>query len=430
MSITAIAVFAIFFLGLILAFAVHPIFAIFSYLWIFYNHPPAFWWGVDVPELRYSLIAAMVALVSSFRLKDKPLTPWSENWGARLLILYAAWMWCQSPWAINPDAHLEGAILWTKYLILHYIIFRVVANTHRIEMFLWAHVVGCFLLGWVAYTTISNGRLESVGGPGVDDSNLLAAHLITSVAAAGFMFLGLKGYRRWVALGCLPFILNAIILTQSRGGLLALVASGFVAWYLAPKVHQRSVTLSIATGAFLFLFLSNADFWARISTIYGSDANPAEEVRAGLIGPQFRMFIDHPLGAGHRGNEFLSIQYMPTELLAGNSGRRSAHNTFMAVLVDQGVPGATILIALYFWVGVTLIKQKILDAHGLPPIMGTYRAILGTALFSCFVSGLFLNLLKSEVQIWLLALLASLSVLANHEIERKQDETAQQVPNT
>ena len=169
MSITAIAVFAIFFLGLILAFAVHPIFAIFSYLWIFYNHPPAFWWGVDVPELRYSLIAAMVALVSSFRLKDKPLTPWSENWGARLLILYAAWMWCQSPWAINPDAHLEGAILWTKYLILHYIIFRVVANTHRIEMFLWAHVVGCFLLGWVAYTTISNGRLESVGGPGVDD---------------------------------------------------------------------------------------------------------------------------------------------------------------------------------------------------------------------------------------------------------------------
>jgi hypothetical protein len=52
---------------------------------------------------------------------------------------------------------------------------------------------------------------------GVGDANLLAAHLITGLVLAGFVFVGMRGYLRWIALAALPFILNAIVLNPEPG---------------------------------------------------------------------------------------------------------------------------------------------------------------------------------------------------------------------
>jgi O-antigen ligase len=216
----------------------------------------------------------------------------------------------------------------------------------------------------------------------------------------------------------IPFILNTIILTQSRAAALATIASLPAAWYLTPKVYRRFVSMAVVLAAVLFLTLVNEEFWNRISSTLGFMDETTQEARLQIIGPEFRMFLDHPLGAGHHGNEFLSPQYIPEQFLTSDSGTRSAHNTFMAALVDQGFPGAILLTGLYVWVGVSLRRLRRLDAQGLPPLLGLYRAALGTALVSCFVSGLFSNMLNTEVQIWLVALLASLVARSKNAVEQ------------
>jgi hypothetical protein len=415
-SLTAAVVATVFGIGLVLGLLRDPIFALLSYLWIYYNHPPANWWGSDLPDLRYSLIAALVALVSTIGARTPYSVPWYGNPGAKLVVAYCVWMWCQLPWAVNFDAHVEGSILATKYVILFYLIYKIITDEKRFETFFWAHVLGCFILGWTAYRSTVHGRLESIAIPGVDDANLLAAQLITGAAIAGFMFVGISGHRRWILFLMLPFMLNAFILTQSRGGMLALAASAPVAWYLAPKKHRGFVSVAIVLGAVLFLILTHEQFWERASTIFDRPEGAPRDTRLEILMPQINMFLDHPLGAGHRGNEFLSPAYIPAEHLS-SSGLRSAHSTFIAALVDQGFPGAILLVSLYFWVGLSLLRLKRLDARGLPPLLGIYRAALGTALVGCFFSGLFVNLLKTEVQIWLLTLLASLMVLSKKSIE-------------
>jgi O-antigen ligase len=127
------------------------------------------------------------------------------------------------------------------------------------------------------------------------------------------------------------------------------------------------------------------------------------------------MFLDHPFGAGHRGNEFLSTQYMPAELLS-QTGKRAAHNTFMAALVDQGFPGAIILVSMYGWAFLTMKRLRRLDLRGLPARLGIYRAGIGAAYAGCVVAGLFLNLLKFEAQVWLIALLAALTVVCERAL--------------
>lgn len=432
MSLTALAVFIVYVLGLVLAFSYEPIFALYSYLWIFYNDPTTSWWGRDLPEFRYSLVAALGALIAAVRLSHRQTIPWASLGVSRLLIAFTAWIWLEMFWAINPSVHMDGVVLCTKYLILSYVIYQLTPTARYIELFLWAHLGGCFLFGMKALFTDVEGRLETVGGPGVDDANLLAAHMVTGLVIAGVFFVGQRGIRRWLAFGALPFILNAIILTQSRGGFVALVAAGASAWYLSPKVNRRAVLIAGVLAAGLIGMLGNDAFWERVQTIAGDKSNTSEETRVQILGPQLQMFKDHPFGAGYRGNAILSPRYMPVELLS-SSGVRSAHNTFMAALVDQGFPGAIMLVSLYVWAFLKIRALRALDEKGLPHELGLFRAAIGAALTGCFAAGMFLNMLTSEVQIWLLFILASLTSLAQKTLAEaaggSTNETAVEQPH-
>jgi hypothetical protein len=416
MSVTAILVLAVY-AGLIgLAIVKHPIYALFAYLFIFYNDPQWNWWGSELPAFRYSLMAALVGLLRSMSSKFSSEKSWISTGVGRVWLLYAVWVWIQLPWAVGYGIHIDGAILFTKYVALSFLIYRVIIDERTLRMFLWAHVAGCTLFGLRGLLMTFTGRLEYVGASGVDDSNLLAAHLITGMVTAGFLFVGSKGVQRWVAFGTLPFMMNAVILTQSRGGFLAMGAAGLCAWFFSPKKFRPFISVAIVLGGCMFLLLANEQFWERVSTIQESSQGENADTRVQILGPQFEMFKDHPWGAGYRGNALLSPKYMPPELLS-NAGIRSAHNTFMAALVDQGIPGALLLLSFYVWGFITLLKLKRLDKQGLSVQFGIYRGALGASLGTCVIAGVFLNLMTFEVQIWLATLLASLSNLAHRSLK-------------
>src|SRR5690606_1728484 len=118
--------------------------------------------------------------------------PWSSNTLFKLIIAYVVWMWIQTPWA-NPG-HLEGLILMTKYIVLLYIIYRLVVDEKGLVAFAFAHVLGCCYFGWLALDAVGEGRLEYVGGPGVYDSNTLGMHVSTGLFFAGALILSQRGW--------------------------------------------------------------------------------------------------------------------------------------------------------------------------------------------------------------------------------------------
>lgn len=403
-------------------------FGLLTYLWTFYNHPPGRWWGENLPDLRWSLVAAFITLIAStLRKPNTSQAPWYQNGGAVCLICFTTWMWIQSLWSINP-LHSEGCILFSKYILLFYLVYRIASDVESVEIFSWGHAAGCFIFGWIGFRDPVIGRLETVGGPGVDDANVLGAHLITGVAFAGFMFLGTSGKRRWIALAFIPFILNAIILTRSRGAFVGLLAAGLAAWYLAPKGLRRSFYLAAPLAAVLLFRLADMGFWQRIDTIEIKTSGEIEEAsaqsRGEIIRANWHMFKDHPMGTGYRGNLILSPKYIAPKYLSSGTDLRAAHNTLMAVLVDEGLPGAFIFGALLFWIAYTVWRLRALDRLGLAPPLGKYGAAIGVSLAGLFISGQFLNLLTAEVQIWLIAMLAALNSMYRQSLlESKQQQS-------
>lgn len=420
MSLTALGFLGIYVLGLVLAFARHPSFGLLSYVWAFYNLPPSRWWGSELPDVRWSLVAAGVTAVALIvrgafvpRIEGRPA--WIRHGGNQLLLLFVAWMWLETAWAVAPDRHIDGAMLYTKYAVLSFVLYGILTDAQRLERFAWVHVLGCFLWGYTGFMTGVSGRWESVLGPGIDDSNVLGFHLVTGLSFAGFLFLTVSGPRRWLALGAIPFILNGIILTASRSTILGLAAAAVAALFAAPRSRRLAVGASLALGVVLLLALARDDlFWNRAFSIGETreaemDASAAS--RFTIFRANWQMALDYPFGAGHLGNEELSPDYVAAEALS--RGRRSAHNTWMAVLVDEGFPGLALYASMYAWVFVRLMRLRRGTRSGVPlPVAGVCAAVAcGLAAF--MVAGQFLNLFKAEVVFWMLALVPVLEALAS-----------------
>lgn len=419
MSQTALAFLLVVLAGCTLAIFVRPIYGLYTYIAVFYLHPPSRWWGTDLPDLRWSLLVALVTLFAIFVNRSQSVhgERWTQSALIRIVILYTLWMWLQVPWVVS-TMHLDGVILYTKYVLLLYLMYTLIEDDDDFAGFCFAHALGCAYLGWLVYLEPGAGRLESVGGPGINNANTLSMHLSTGLIVAGLMTIASKGWTRYAYAIMAPFILNGIIQTETRGALVGLFLAGLATTYLKPKRIRGAYYALGVLGIIAFISLANEAFIARMTTMnaavsetqqWDNSATSRIEIAKG----QLQMFLDYPLGAGHHGTAHLSREYLDPRWLDPTVGRRASHNTIMSVLVDQGVFGIALLLVLIVKSLKTLRKLKGQDNCGLPPNFGVYRAIVGGSLVVVLGAGMFAQFLRAEVLIWSLGLLAILWRMSN-----------------
>jgi hypothetical protein len=414
--------------GICLTIFVRPMYGLYTYIFVFYVHPPSRWWGHALPGIRWSLLAAAVTLIAMYIHSNKRSAKefWLQSKILLLLLLYTIWMWLQLVWVPSPY-HLDGAILFVKYMLFAYLVYSIVEDEHDFNGFCVAHVLGCAIFGWLIYLAPDTGRLEGVGGPGVDDANSLAMHLSTGLIFASFLLLANKGWIRWFVLVSVPFILNGIIQTEARGAIVGLFLGGLMTVYLKPKQIRRLYYMMAMLSIVAFVGLANQAFISRMQTLTaaideGQEWDSSAAGRIEIVKHQLQMFADHPMGVGHQGTAYLSRQYMDESMWAGDSGDRASHNTVMAVLVDQGLPGIILFTILGIAVIGSLRRLKGMDKAGLPVKLGLYRAMVGGSIVSVVGAGLFAQNLKAEVQIWNLILLVVLQRLGVAAIAKKEEE--------
>jgi O-Antigen ligase len=428
MSLTALVFLGVFALGSLLALVRYPIFGLLTYLWVFYNPPTERWWGSELPDLRWALVAGVIALVSAWRI-HVPLSrpPWHANWGVGLLILFTIWLWVQNAWALDGAQQLFLSILFTKYIVVFYIVYRIVHDEKSLTLFFWANVIGCFIWGWDAYHATVSGRLEAIGGTDVSGANGASMQLLVGLILAGFLFLGQRGIKRWLLLVIIPFILNAIILTATRGAFVAMVTSGLAAFFFARRPYRLRV-YAISTLAILLLFrLGNDLFWQRMGTLEATQEQQMEksaQSRLVIARANWARAKEYVFGVGHRGNEILSRDFLQEEYLVKSTGTRAAHNTSMAILVDHGFPGAAVFIAFLVWAIGSLWRLNFSAKQSLNHQLHLYAAAIGPGLIACFVAGQFTNFLKAEVQIWLVALMVVLYNLCSESVAETTGDIA------
>jgi hypothetical protein len=411
------------------AFTRHPIWGVYFYLATTYVFPPGRWWGFVFGDLRWAFLSACITVLAVMfhRGKLQPKRAWITTGPVIFFGLYILWMVVQSFWALAPDEHIRGTAELVKCMFSMWFVYRAVDSKDRLRELMLAHVMGCALLGiYAQFTGRTGGRLDGVGGPNLDDSNTLGMYLVTAAICASGLVMAQKGWRRYVALACLPLIVNGFVLANSRGGLLGLVAGGLVFAWCASKEHRWVLWAFALAGALGLSVLVDQTFIDRMFTIgdvasESEDADQSARSRLVIVKAQLEMFYNYPMGIGWRGTEVLSPQYMDerwlTPIGAGDVGARSSHNTFMTALTEQGIPGALIYVGLAMWVLAAIFRTR--RMRRLPagdPDLTTLAASLCGAIVAILVSGMTADYLTKEVQFWLYAGLVSVFWLSDKSV--------------
>jgi len=391
-----------------LSFARHAIYGLLLYMAVLYLHPQTQWWGYDLPDLRWSLLAAALAFAATFvHRPDERSLPLFNRPIVIVILAFLAWVVVQSIWAVNLERHLVLVNLLPKYVLLMLLIYRCIDTPDHLRLFLWAHVLGGAYMGWDAYSNYTGGRFEGFGGPDISEANAGALQIVTAVFCGAGLFVAGQWKERLALLVLLPLMVNGIILTESRSSFLAAAFGGIVFNYFAPKRYRARI-LGLSVIAMLgFAGLANEQFWDRINTIkYAGEQVEGVDTGGGRVeamAAQLRMFRDYPEGCGHRCTAELSPLYMEDWMLTGvgaNRGR-SSHNTALTFLVEHGIPGILFYATLLGWL-YAVFRSLYRQLDALPDPLPAYLPGIAAAMAALVVGDIFVDYLKLEVRFWLI----------------------------
>jgi hypothetical protein len=407
----------------IFAFTRHPIWGLYFYMATTYVFPPDRWWHALLPDLRWAFSSAAITTLAVIfhRGKLKPKPAWIASTPAAVFVLYAVWMLVQTPWALDLEEHHKATEVLIKCLLACWFVYRIVDTKERVHDLLFAHVLGCAFLGVLAVLTgRQDGRLDGVGGPNLNDSNTLGMYLGTAAIVGVVLVLIQKGWRRWVSLGCLLFIVQGFVLANSRGSFLGFAAGAAVLAFCKTKEHRRAFWAFALLGALGLVTLVDHVFIDRMFTI-GDVTSDSEEAdtsarsRLVIIKAQAQMFLDYPMGSGRHGTAVLSPRYMDERWLtvdADGIAERGSHNTFMTTLAEQGLPGALLFSVLLGWIFVSPFRVRNMGRTTADSELTMMGAALSGALMVVVVAGTTADYLYKEVQFWLYPALVTVFWLA------------------
>ncbi len=421
MSATTFIFLALYFTGLILTFR-HPYFGIATYIFEWHNHPPYMWWGRDLPDLRWSLLISVVTLVSLIIHYNK-LAPLKRPKYSLILWLVAltAWMYFISAFfAIDPKTSFKKAEIFFKLTIQIFLMMFLIREIKHHKIVIWTLILGVANFGRVAWQRGGN-RYLGVIAPNSTEENAISAHVAAITPFFGLYFLIGNKWEKIITFVSLPFLINLIILANSRASFLALAVIGFLALIWVKGRLRWGVLLGIIGGVILVFMLGNEQFWERQQTMQNYEDEGSAMSRFYLWDGALRMWADYPMGLGGDGFQALALEYVPelAEVME-EKGAKTVHNTFFLVLVEWGFVGIILFMGLMIHMFFILYQIR-RDAKQSPSYRYYVDAMaIQMGIIGILTAGVFHNRLYSEVLYWFGAFAVALRNIQVTEIEEKE----------
>lgn len=431
MTLSLIIFLLIFTGGITLTIAVDLSWGIALYELLYFIFPVKRWW-YTLPQFRFTFFLAVILIIIYF-FKNR------ENFfnikkifpQEKILLLMIGLMSVIYFYAIWPEEHLKFLQLQIQQFVFMYIAYRVIDSEYKFDRVLWAYIAGCFYIGYIAQglRRDSSGRMEGIGMPDGPDANTTAAVLITAIPILLHYLINGTKIQKIISIVFIAFVVNAIILLNSRGAIMAISIS--IAYFISALLRQKILSLKIKTLSIgfvlisicLFLYLADATFWNRMNSLGEVKVGEGGATRVHFWITGLRMALDHPFGLGARGFEFMSPQLLPSEWLS-SSGTIAEHNTYVQALVEFGFMGGVLMAGFIISTFIQTNKIKKLAIFRNDSKQYIKSLAFETSFMSFLIASFFINRLYAEVFYWMMLFVATLENIYSRKYEPKSTNRA------
>lgn len=343
------------------AMAQRPFIAVGMWLWTALFFPNAWVYGIaGIP--RYNLLFATVAVVSYLAWKHKPKVELTSL-GALILVFFL-WTLGSTMTTIGlQDVAWEYWIRFAKVAALFFFVVLVIRDKLHFDFVLWCVVLSVgFYANLETLKFIASGgghKIAGLSGHVLGDRNDLALAFVMTLPLCYYLWVEYGKQSRILHLGLLStmaLLSLAVIGTQSRGGLIALlVLGGYMYLKSDRKILLTVLIVALSIGA---ASLVSTDYVARVDTIAAADEDSSFMSRVVAWKLSFIMAMQHPFfGGGMKSLEYFPVWvdlsrdffaypwFYTGTALPNTTVARAAHSIYFQVLGDQGFVGLALYVS-------------------------------------------------------------------------------------
>lgn len=258
---------------------IYPFLGLLVYICFAIVRPEHMWpWAVGA-EGRYSFIVGLALLVGwGLTLFGR----WRFNRAASIvfcIVAYWLWMLVSAFQAIDSEKAFALVEFFAKVFLPFLVGLTTIRTMKEVKALLWVMLLS---QGYVAFEVnlyyLGGNNLAREGFGGMDN-NCLAIAMVTGVGLAFFLGTGAtKLWHQGVAFLAALLMAHTILLTFSRGGMLALAVTGLMSFLLIPKKTKHY--LAFATAVVLVIFLAGPEVRERFMSSFDKSEEGVHEASA------------------------------------------------------------------------------------------------------------------------------------------------------
>jgi O-antigen ligase len=371
------------------------------------------------------VIPAMVLALLGLLMERRVTVPF-------FMILFAAYVvWAAASYtsSVDPAGTYAQVIVLAKIFVICFVIANVTRDGWRMRLFM-VLFLACFAL-YPARGTLQNFFITryTVFGRALwnyiySNPNDLAALTFFPFALAGAV--ALTETNKWIkraALAGVAVLPLMILLTQSRGALIALVVAGILFFVVHTKGRRVRSLLMAAAAAIVILPFVPQSAWQRFSLMKNlasgntkeADPEGSADARYNIWRVAGTIIKENPvagigLGAYPRGHAMYAPRVgVPDAAL----GFRDTHSTYLNVAAETGIPGLFLFLSMIGVVAVTSERARRL-ARGTPRAEQLLALELGLLAF--MLAGVFGSFAKLSFLYLQLAIMWAVTDITKREM--------------
>jgi putative inorganic carbon (hco3(-)) transporter len=324
----------------------------FILLWLFVFVMPwdyCVWFGEPIGSLGrvaglLALGSGMVAVLLSGRMRR------FSGFHAAVGLFFVL-VCCSMAWTYDTEATARSIRTYVQVICTVWLIWEFAPDTEHQELLMLGYVLGAGIASCLVVRNLAGaGNTQGIMHPRFSaegwDPNDLALALVIAIPLAAWLSNRIRS--RVAAWACRGYLLVgplAALLTGSRGGLVALAVAAlavpllFTRTGLTTKLCAGVLLMGIALAALSFV---PGPVWSRLGTLPSEIVSGDLRQRATIWEYGLRTLADHPV---------LGVGAGAFKQAAGAS--YTAHNTFLAVLVEMGFLGFGVFVVV---VGFPLVR--------------------------------------------------------------------------
>lgn len=370
-----------------------PWIGVLLFAWIGYMNPHRLLGGFAY-EMPYAKLVAGATLLGLLASRERYALPRARE----VYLVAALWLVCAASTllvALQPEVARAKLAEFSKILLVTAVTLVLFQDRYKLRLLLLVIALAIGLLGaGGALWSLSTGFAHRLYGPPqsfLGDNNAFGYTLTIALPIIALARQQAEGvWLRRALLLIFGLSIIAVFATWSRGALIGLCLSLplllVVSW-------RRDPALLLATAvACLTIYTAPRQWVERMQTItptaYRDTSSGSKRMKSWYVA--LRLGLDHPvLGAGFRPFEpEVYARYLP-----GYWDNHDAHNHYLQVFAEHGVPGLVLFVALLVSLFLTLLRT-VRSTRGDPQREWIHDAaqLVAVSLVAYAVGGMFLNM--------------------------------------